>query len=819
MSFCKDRKPEVLSPCGSIEALKGAVNSGADAVYIGGRKFGARAYADNPERDVLLDAIDFVHLNGKKIYMTVNTLLKEDELEKELYPELLPYYERGLDAVIVQDIGVMDFIRNAFPDLHIHASTQLTITGSYGAEFLKKHFGITRVVPARELSLSEIKSLREETDLELECFVHGALCYSYSGQCLMSSMIGGRSGNRGRCAQPCRMKYDLLENGKTSASGYLISLKDMCTMEILPDLIDAGIDSFKIEGRMKRPEYTAGITAAYRYLTDLYLSLGREGYEKELTEHPEILSDCITRAKELYNRGGFSKGYYLKLHGKDMMCPDRPNHTGIPVGKVVSNNLGFIRIKPVMPLSKGDVLEIQGKDTFEFTVGQEGLLRMQEDKNGYYSVNAPRALDIARDSEVLRTKNAGLLSDIEDKYLKKDCKGAVSGILRAIPEEPLSLTCEIFGCSVTVTGNVVSPAQSKPSSAEDMEAVLRKTGESIFDFSTIRTETTGDAFVPVGALKSIRREAFEKLKTLVIESFLRTAEPLRSADSSQKTEAVGDRIAKRKGKTIFYVSTCEQLDAVAEEVSPSEAELWLDLCEEDLTEQLKKYCEVEKKGYQCYLVLPHIFRKKDALRYEKELDLKNTRVIINSFDELGFVMSHCETSDFKLSGQVYVMNKRSEKVLERLCRNDTDIMFTASLELNENELKKLDISGLIFPVYGRIPLMYTAQCLRDNYLSCLKTGNGKNTDIAIRDQKNACFPVRTACSTCLNIIYNSKIYSLLTYNESENYCFSDLNAGVHLISFTFESPEETKEVIRAFRESKELNGKDYTRGTFYRLVE
>ncbi|MFW5670496.1 MAG: peptidase U32 family protein, partial [Acetivibrio ethanolgignens] len=226
------RKVEILAPAGSYESMQAAVNAGCDAVYIGGSQFGARAFADNLSVENLKKAMDFVHIRDKKLYLTVNTLLKEEELKEQLYDYLLPFYEHGLDAVIVQDIGVMSFIHKAFPELPIHASTQMSLTGSRGANGLKS-LGVTRFVPARELSLEELRDIRRETDLEIETFVHGALCYCYSGQCLLSSMIGGRSGNRGRCAQPCRMQYRL-PDGKT---GYFMSPKDICTLELIPELI------------------------------------------------------------------------------------------------------------------------------------------------------------------------------------------------------------------------------------------------------------------------------------------------------------------------------------------------------------------------------------------------------------------------------------------------------------------------------------------------------------------------------------------------------------------------------------------------------
>ena len=256
------KKVELLAPAGNTEAFYGAIHAGADAVYLGGNRFGARAYAENFSEEELVACIRYAHLFGRKVYLTVNTLVKESEFS-EIYEYLEPYYRAGLDGVIIQDMGVFSFIRENFPGMELHGSTQMTITGEYGAEFLKEQ-GACRVVPARELSLKEIRRIKEATGMEIECFIHGAMCYCYSGQCLFSSILGGRSGNRGRCAQPCRLPY----SSKGQKECYPLSLKDMCTIESIPELLRAGIDSFKIEGRMKKAEYAAGVTAIYRKYID-----------------------------------------------------------------------------------------------------------------------------------------------------------------------------------------------------------------------------------------------------------------------------------------------------------------------------------------------------------------------------------------------------------------------------------------------------------------------------------------------------------------------------------------------------------------------
>lgn len=295
---------ELLAPAGSLEILKGVIESGADAVYVGGSMFGARAYANNFTEEELLEAIDFAHLRGVKVYLTVNTLIKNSEFSK-LYDYLLPYYKRGLDAVIVQDLGVVKAIHEYFPSMEIHTSTQMTVTGADGVRFLSQ-FGVTRVVMAREVSLAEMKCIHEETGMELEAFVHGALCYSYSGQCLFSSILGGRSGNRGRCAQPCRLPYTV--EGKKDE--YILSLKDMCGIKALDKLHDAGVYSLKIEGRMKQLEYACGVVKYYRSYIDSMKPVTDADYD---------------RIKALGNRCGFTDRYYFDHNGSDMVTYVKPN--------------------------------------------------------------------------------------------------------------------------------------------------------------------------------------------------------------------------------------------------------------------------------------------------------------------------------------------------------------------------------------------------------------------------------------------------------------------------------------------------------------
>ena len=313
---------EILAPAGSFEILKQVLHAGADAVYLGGELFGARAYANNFTKEELLEALDYAHLRGKKIYLTVNTLLKNQELDR-LYEYLLPFYQNGLDAVLVQDLGALKFIHEHFPDLPIHTSTQMTVTGADGVNLLKE-YGVTRVVMAREVSIEEMKHIHEETGMELEAFVHGALCYSYSGQCLFSSMLGGRSGNRGRCAQPCRLPYTVLDEQKKmiAKESYVLSLKDLCGITHLKELKEAGVYSLKIEGRMKSAEYAAGVVSMYRKYVDML--------EANATERKAVPNDPVSdfdyeKLLQIGNRCGFTDTYMHAHNGKEMVTFEKPS--------------------------------------------------------------------------------------------------------------------------------------------------------------------------------------------------------------------------------------------------------------------------------------------------------------------------------------------------------------------------------------------------------------------------------------------------------------------------------------------------------------
>ena len=518
----KDRV-EILAPAGSMECLKAAIAAGADAVYTGGALFGARAYAHNLTEEELLEAIDYVHLHGRRLYLTVNTLIKDREMEKQMYDYLLPYYRQGLDAVIVQDIGLFRFIRKHFPDLPIHASTQMTLTGVDGAKFLEKE-GAQRIVTSRELSMAEVKKIADETELEIESFVHGALCYCYSGQCLFSSFIGGRSGNRGQCAQPCRLLYQTPEAKKPQ---YLLSLKDICTLELIPEMIESGIYSFKIEGRMKKPEYAAAVAFQYRKYADLYLKY----YEEcPAEEDPAAYAMKKYRVREedrqmlldLYNRGGFHTGYYHTQNGREMISLNRPNHAGVPAVKVVAKKGRNVTAKALTDLYPQDIIELpmrKGREKADNYTCKDAVRKGM-------NVQIPVFADtpFKRDEIWMRTRNSTLIDTLREEFVNGKIKERICGTFRLYPQETATLTVKCRDAEITVAGEKAQEALSQPMSRERIEKQLRKTGNTEFEFSFLKVEIGEKVFLPMQSLNELRREALETLEKVICEKYRRSGE-------------------------------------------------------------------------------------------------------------------------------------------------------------------------------------------------------------------------------------------------------------------------------------------------------
>lgn len=836
-------KIEILAPAGSYEGMKAAMNAGCDAVYIGGSSFGARAYADNPEEDFLLQAIDEAHIRDKKLYLTVNTLLKEKELTGRLYSFLEKFYRQGLDAVIVQDVGVMHFIHGNFPGLPIHASTQMTLTMAQGANLLKT-YGVTRLVTSRELSFQEIRTIRENTDLEIETFVHGALCYCYSGQCLMSSMIGARSGNRGRCAQPCRMPYQFFSDQKRLSEEqerYLLSPKDINTIRYIPQLIRAGVDSFKIEGRMKRPEYAAAVSYMYRKYTDIYLGEGMEGFEQML--HGSEYRKDMTELQDIYNRGGFSEGYGNSCHGKDMMSLYRPNHSGVFVGEVSGVKGREITLHLLEELHEQDVLDIRQMETdgYEFTV------KDAHKAGESLKTVVPAKLMIKPGTKVFRTKNNKLLEYLHKRYMEEDKRQGVEGCLRARLGERLALTVKYRDFEVTAYQAVVEAAIKQPMTQERLSAPLKKTGETLFYFQTLKLDADQNIFVPVAWLNDIRRDAVNKLEEAITGHYRRCL-PLSQAEADDFSEDFCGEEAGRIEETFQTTERTEEIIQVAEETyqKAEGIKISVSVQTKEQFEAVLQYTEVTAvyadyaslgigsikemlrqtagRGIGLYLSLPQICRLSVYNRLEKDLreiieDDGVSGFIAGNFEEIALLQAllikEKPNKEIILNYNMYVMNREAKCFWKELGIT----RFTAPVELNGQEIRQLGIEDCDILVYGYLPLMITAQCLYESTAGC--SSRRQNNTGYLLDRLGKKFFVRTNCGDCCNIIYNGQPLSL--HRQAKE--ILALKPERIRLDFSLETKEQTgqrlKMMINAFKYelAKASDGFDYTTGHYRRGVE
>lgn len=805
-----EEKIEILAPAGSYDSFVAAINAGADAVYAGGMRFGARAYADNFTSQQLLDAVDYAHLHKKRLYLTVNTLLKDSEM-KELYAYLKPLYCQGLDAVIVQDAGVLSFVRAYFPDLEIHASTQMTITNVYGAQYLKE-YGVKRVVPARELSLAEIRRIRSETKMDVECFVHGALCYCYSGQCLLSSFIGGRSGNRGQCAQPCRLPYTAKEK-----KGYLLSLKDICTLELLPEMAEAGINSFKIEGRMKKPEYVAAVTAMYRKYLDMYYEKGKAGYKVDQAD--------LEQLKDIYNRGGFHTGYYKKHNGREMLALDRPNHAGVPAVKILVQKGREVTAEALTDIHRGDILELT-KERDNYTFGKEFHKKQK------VSFLVPKHTYYKKGTILNRIRNQALLDELDKKYVFSKKQEKIHGLFRLLKGKPAVFILTMKDvCVQAQTEACVQKAQTRPLEREEIEAQLRKTGNTPFEFETLEIEMEEGAFLPMQQIKQIRRDALEQLEKEVCQIYRRKMKVKEvMADTPLAARKKEAQINKENLYPLFsvLVESKEQLLAL-EEFFKGEAQrqeksrlfrVYLDVGISGglmPSKEIRAVCEnLQCKNIEVFYALPHIFREEAAVRlkeaYSEFYAAGMDGVLVRNYEEIQFLKEQRFDKQVILDHNLYVFNQSGKHFFQAQGLRE----FTAPLELNAKELAQLGIENAELIIYGHLPVMISAQCITKTVQKC----RGESGICMLTDRYQNQFPVKNYCSLCYNVMYNTSALYLADYTET----IEKLAPKSVRLQFTVERKEQTLEILKqadlhlAGKRTADTSQSAYTRGHFKRGI-
>lgn len=782
-------KVEVLAPAGSMESLYAAINKGADAIYLGGNKFSARAYASNFDNDNMIKAIDYAHSYNIKVYVTLNTILKENEIEEAVkYVGFL--YEIGVDALIIQDVGLLKRIREEFKDFELHASTQLTVHNGEAALYFKDK-GFHRIVLSRELSLDEIRYISKELAIETEMFVHGALCISYSGQCLMSSIIGGRSGNRGRCAQPCRMEYTLKGEKTGEKRGYLLSPKDMCTIEDVNEVINTGTYSLKIEGRMKRAEYVAGVVDNYRKAVDK--ALFNSKYDSQAGKRQLL---------QLFNRSGFTKAFLQKDTGKDMMSYNSPKNAGVPLGKVDNN--GEVILKEDIKL--GDGVRYRDKG---FTLSKI-LLNGKEVKEGKRGDKVKVfPIDYKKGDELFKSLNKELFDELEG-YLKPFYKKIpLEAKVNFEVDKPFSLEVTYKGKDYKFLGEVVQKAEKRPLDKERIEEALKKSGDVPFKFDKVNFESFEDGFLRVSDLNNLRRDALESIAKAISKSYRRR----RPAKENHKDSVIN----KENIEEIFSCITREQADALIECGAKDIAfdlfsrELGA-LRSKDLIELSQKYGDNIRFYIKTSTIVKEEFSSicetiNKVKPYIKGIVSSNVG-IVNVFKDQLYIIG-----DYKLN----IMNSESLKFYQK----DMSLP-TLSLELNRGEIKALAKKAkgnMAMIVYGKPELMISEYCPIGS------TFGGKDSEkkcniACAKDRFTLIDRVNERLRVMTDLYCRSYILNPVPLN-----LFDEIDSikefGVTSLRFDFrdESYEEVKNIYNIYKNKLKFDSKDYTKGQFRRGIE
>ena len=772
---------ELLSPAGDFDCIKAAVQNGANAVYFGASLFSARAFATNFDDNELEKAINYAKIRGVKTHLTLNTLIKNEEFEEALNVAKKAY-ELGIDAIIVQDLGLAQTLIQAFPDLEIHASTQMTTANLEQVKKLEK-LGFKRVVLSRECSLSEIKNICQNSNIEIEVFVHGALCICYSGQCLFSSMVGGRSGNRGKCAQPCRLPYSLISidentpnldreiisNSKILDKGYLLSTRDLCSLENLPELISAGVSSFKIEGRMKSPTYVSTVTRIYRKYIDLAIKFNNkeiEDYEIEEKDKNDLM--------QVFNRGKFSKGHLLDKPNKDLVFPQKPNNMGIYLGKVTKYNpsKGLVSAKLDTSLSIGDGISLENESATKYTVSE-----LMKNGNNIKFASKEQIVTFGRMKGNIK---------VGDKVYKITDKELSSSALNSFSKEYKKT---YLVCSLQIHRNsniqvlvksldfnleekfefdyIPDIAQNAPITDSKIIEQFNKTLNTCFEFSNIEIDLDENLFIPTSILNEIRRQTISKIESKILNSFKRT---------SNKIEFLN------KDNTIQNPLNPEKsilLNIIHEDYNYSELKnvdrIYIPL--KYFAD--KKYSEIINTlsaKSKLYIYLPVVIKDRYVLKIKNIVEnaYKSYKIYGCVASELSslYIVKDLKT-DIIANYNFNIYNSYTAEELSQLGFS----MVTLSPELDANDFSKFDLLNKEVIVYGKIPLMTMSYCLlgKSNrcYSDCSRLCNSSKK-FYLNDRYNFKFRIIPDNIQSLTTIYNSRNISLSGVNtKSLRYDFLD----------------------------------------------
>ena len=751
-----NNRVELLAPSGNWDCVRAAVSNGADAVYLGGKLFNARAYASNFSIEDLNDVCDYCHSHEAKVYVTVNTLYKDSEFA-ELIPFVGELHDMGVDGLIMQDLGAIDVVRRLWPDLPVHASTQLTANSLADVKQMEK-MGLSTVVLSRELNLDEIREITANTKMRVETFIHGALCVSYSGQCLMSSVLGKRSGNRGKCAQNCRLNYKLESEGKTITEGHLLSTKDICTLDLLPEIIESGVSSMKIEGRMKSPEYVAGVTAIYRKYLDMY-------YEDPA--HYQVDEADREILKQLFNRGGFSKGYFNTHSGMDMMCPVHPRNWGVHVGTVTRYADGKVTFKCDRPLNNGDGIEI-------WTENEEGV-GCYINKPCHPGLNTISLKgEIKAGMEVYQTYNKELADRLSATIGKGGRKIHVSGFMKLRTGEPVQLTLSAGKLRASAEGAITEKALNQPLNEEFVRDQIARMGNTVFELDNLKVVMDKDCYINRKELNAVRNAACEKLHEVIISSYKRE-----HIDVQLENPTV---LPFEKQMISVSVETDEQLEAVMDMDDVDTIYLPASRLFENDGDRL--ISRVHEGGRKLVIKLPRVWRRYVYENYDWAMLEKADGFLISCLGHLESV--HDRHKDIYLDFTDNVLNSFSYDFWKRAGVN----RIAMSVEASTEEMIESQDSEVL--AYGRIPLMVTHQCpignfagFKKNHQYCAKAHHQQQYMLV---QGNREFPLSTDCHDCVCTIYSPK-----PLNETAT--VRNLKTGHIRYNFTLESPAEIKRIL------------------------
>ena len=785
---------ELLSPAGDFECLVAAIQNGANAVYFGAEEFNARVNAHNFNREELIKAIEYAKLRNVKTHLTLNILIKNNEFDRAI--DLIEFaYKAGIDAVIIQDLGLAKKVIECFPDLEVHSSTQMTIYNLDGVKQIEK-LGFSRCVLARELSIEEIENICKNSNIEIEVFIHGALCISYSGQCLMSSLIGGRSGNRGKCAGTCRLPYSLLKDGAEQEKGYLLSSKDVCTLDIIPELINAGVKSFKIEGRMKSPEYVGVVTSIYRK----YINLAQTNnqYVVEKTDRENLM--------QIFNRGGFSTGYLKGKLGKEMMYTKKPNHMGVKIGEVVgyNPNKGHVKVKLSKELYLGDSIIINETSC--------KISELMQKNDNIKNANSGQTVTIGRikgkitiGDNVYRTISEKLNKEIKLISNKENIKRPINAKIYLKVNEKIKLELEDIKTKIKICKIEdvrVQNADNNGISLERIKEQLCKTGNTVFRIENFKAEMDKNIIIPISTLNQIRRNALEQLKQKIIDSIKRKEINVQESCKTQKHETNKTPKVTLCLNNINHFIDYSKLEEIDSFYIPFKYFL-----DKDLSNSIEKIIN----KFDTYVLLPAITKS----NYEK--------LIYNNLSQIAKITKGIVISNLS---QIYEIEKLGIKDKKIIANYTINVENDITLE----ELKKLGITKYIISpeaeketiknlgeviekeiiVYGRALLMTTEYCAIGKLKKCPSICE-KGT-YTLKDRLGYKFPVYTDKINCNNLIYNSKITSIT---------WKHLNADSIRIDILEEEKQQIQEIqkiIDIHKRGERIEGDNYTNGNLNREI-